>query len=85
MNGPLDPNAAYYYQPPVGGYPTVPASAPNYPMPRSPGPQFPAPPPTSVSGLPMFNGNDEKEGGYIPPFDPNADPEKQGDFENIRV
>ncbi|THH30780.1 hypothetical protein EUX98_g3401 [Antrodiella citrinella] len=84
VNGPLDPNAAYYYQP-MGGYPNAPVSAPNYNASRPSDAQYPAPPPTSVSGLPLFNGNDEKQGGYIPPLDPNADPEKQEAFENIRV
>ena len=86
VNGPMDPNAAYYYQQPVaGGYTSgVPASAPLYSQYHPAPGEFPAAPPTSVSGLPLFNDRDEKQGGYIPPMDPNADPEKQ-QFENIRV
>ncbi|TCD69812.1 hypothetical protein EIP91_006125 [Steccherinum ochraceum] len=85
VNGPMDPNAAYYYQPPLGGV-TMPVSAPHYTsqFPAAEPAVYPAPPPTSVSGLPLFSDGDMKTDPYVPPLDPNADPEKQH-FEDVKV
>ncbi|CAL1706887.1 unnamed protein product [Somion occarium] len=82
VNGPSDPAAAYYYNN------AAPISAPVYP--QAPLGGYPAAPLTALSGIPLYNANDEKATGYIGGIGaatqpPHSAQSNNGNFEDVKV